>query len=79
MKSLQAVESVAAAFSKHAQRVGSKSLDTGETLDYRAQESFPPASTIKVPILYEVFRQAGEGRFSLTDSLTLQADDVVGG
>jgi beta-lactamase class A len=78
MNWLQAVESVAAAFSGTL-GVWAKSLDTGEILDYRAQESFPPASTIKVPILYEVFRQAGEGRFSLTDSLTLQADDVVGG
>jgi beta-lactamase class A len=74
----QAVEDRAAGFSGTL-GVWARSLNTGEVLSYRAHESFPPASTIKLPVLYEVFRQAGEGRFDLTDSLTLAADDVVGG
>jgi beta-lactamase class A len=74
----QAVEGLVADFSGTL-GLWAKSLDTGEVLLYRSEESFPPASTIKVPVLYEVFRQAGEGRFSLTDPLLLEADDVVGG
>lgn len=78
MSWMHAVDVLAASFSGTL-GVWAKSLDTGEVLVYRAQESFSAASTIKVPVLYEVFRQAGEGRFSLTDPLTLKADDVVGG
>ncbi len=74
----QAVEGLAAEFSGTL-GLWAKSLDTGEVLAYGSEESFPPASTMKVPVLYEVFRQAGEGRFSLTDPLLLKADDVVGG
>jgi len=54
-------------------------LDAGETIEWNAYDVFPSASTIKVPILYEVFKQAGEGRIRLTDGLTVQDDDVVGG
>jgi beta-lactamase class A len=55
------------------------SVDTGETVAVNADISFPSASTIKLPVLYEVYRQAGEGRFSLSDPLTVKADDVVPG
>jgi len=55
------------------------SVDTGETIAIRADEPFPAASTIKLPILYEVWRQAGEGRFQLTDMLLLKQEDVVPG
>ena len=55
------------------------SLDTGETIALRSEESFPAASTIKLPILVEVYRQAGEGRFGLADPLVLKAADVVPG
>lgn len=55
------------------------SLDTGERIEIRADESFPAASTIKLPILYEVWRQAGEGRFGLSDPVLLKPDDVVPG
>ncbi len=48
-------------------------------IQWNAQEVFPAASTIKLPILYEVYRQAGEGRFRLTDPVTATADDVVAG
>jgi beta-lactamase class A len=54
-------------------------LDTGETVAINADTSFPSASTIKLPVLYEVYRQAGEGRFSLSDRLTVKADDLVPG
>jgi beta-lactamase class A len=59
--------------------VWARSLTTGETVERNARETFPSASAIKVPILYEVFRQAGEGRFSLTDTRVVRAEDVVPG
>lgn len=59
--------------------VWARSLDTGEFIEWHATDTFPVASTIKVPILYEVYRQAGQGRFSLTDPQTLRAEDIVPG
>ncbi len=59
--------------------VWAQSLGTGETIEWNAHEVFPSASAIKLPILYEVFRQACEGRIRLTDTLTVGADDVVPG
>jgi len=56
-----------------------KDLATGETFAVRADEVFPQASTIKIPILIEVFRQAAEGRFSLDDLRTIRGDEKVGG
>lgn len=56
-----------------------RNLDTGQVLRYRADESFYPASTIKLPVLYEVLRQAREGLFSLTDPLTLKRRNRVEG
>lgn len=56
-----------------------RSLDTGEVVEWQATEVFPAASTIKLPILYEVFRQVDGGRLRLTDTRTLAADDQVGG
>jgi len=55
------------------------SLDTGEIIEWNPTDTFPAASTIKVPILYEVYRQSGQGRFSLTDPQTLRAEDIVPG
>jgi beta-lactamase class A len=75
---MQEVEDLTAGFSGTL-GVWARSFDTGEVLAYRAEESFPPASTIKLPVLYEVFRQVGEGRIALTDPLTVNAADVVGG
>ncbi len=59
--------------------VWARSFDSGEVIEWQSNETFPAASTIKLPILYEVFRQAGEGRFGPADTRTLKADDQVGG
>lgn len=57
-----------------------RSLVTGETVTFGAAgESFASASVIKLPVLYELFRQAGEGRFSLDETRVLTADDKVPG
>lgn len=55
------------------------SLTSGTTVRWNASETFPAASTIKLPILYEVFRQAGEGRFRLDDRREVRDDDLVEG
>lgn len=46
---------------------------------FNADMLFPQASAIKIPILMEVFRQAGQGTFELTDERTVDAENLVGG
>ncbi len=47
-------------------------LETGETCLIRADEPIHPASTMKVPVMLEVYRQAGEGKLSLDDRLAIK-------
>jgi beta-lactamase class A len=54
-------------------------LTTQHTLLLNADEVFPTASTIKIAILAELYRQAQQGKFKLTDTYTLQQSDLVGG
>ena len=54
-------------------------ISGGGRFDYNAEMSFYPASTIKLPLLYEVFRGALEGRWSLDDTLTLTPENIVEG
>ena len=54
-------------------------LATGRAFQYNADTVFPTASTIKVPILIQMFRTARLGEFKWSDSLTLQPTDTVGG
>ena len=56
--------------------VFARRLDTKETIAYRAAEPNPPASAIKALILTEVFRQASEGRFRLTDPNRVVKENV---
>jgi beta-lactamase class A len=57
-----------------------RSISTGEVVAFGAAvESFPSASVIKLPVLYELFRQAGEGRFQLEDKRVLTDEDKVPG
>jgi beta-lactamase class A len=51
--------------------VAFKDLSTGETILINAQESFHAASTMKVPVMIEVFKQAAAGKFSLSDSILI--------
>jgi beta-lactamase class A len=54
-------------------------LETGRTLSHHGGSVFPQASSIKIPIMIEVFRQASEGRLKLSDRITLQPSESVGG
>jgi len=47
-------------------------LETGRGVSLRADESIHPASTMKVPVMMEVYRQAAEGTLSLDDKLPLR-------
>lgn len=77
-KAVETIGQLAAGFSGTL-GVWAHSLTSGETIEWNAQEAFPAASTIKLPILYEVYRRADEGRLRLTETLAVQAEAVVGG
>lgn len=50
-------------------------LNTGYTAGFNAGRSMPAASTIKLPVMVEVFRQLEAGRFDLHRRVTLHASD----
>ncbi len=54
-------------------------LETGARLGHRADEPFPTASLIKVPILVTLFTLAEQGMIGLDDPLTVLRIDKVGG
>lgn len=49
-----------------------KDLSTGEELFINEHEIFHAASTMKTPVMIEAFKQAKEGRFSLSDSVPIK-------
>jgi len=54
-------------------------LSTGQKYLLHEDEVMPTASSIKIAILAELYRQAQQGRVKLTDFYTLQSSDMVGG
>ena len=54
-------------------------LTSGERFAANDDFVFPQGSAIKIPILMEVYKQAGEGRFPLTDKLEVSSTHQVGG
>jgi beta-lactamase class A len=59
--------------------LAAKHLATGEEVRIEADRIVPTASTIKVPILVEVFHQVEAGLARLDERITLTAADQVGG
>jgi beta-lactamase class A len=49
-----------------------KNLQTGETILINGKENFHAASTMKVPVLIELYRQAAQGKFNLKDSIVIK-------
>lgn len=49
-----------------------KDLGTGEEILINEKEKFHAASTMKTPVMIEVFKQAAEGKFSLDDSVAIR-------
>ncbi len=54
-------------------------LSTGQKYLLHADEVMPTASSIKIAILAELYRQAQQGKLRLNDVYTLQSADIVGG
>jgi beta-lactamase class A len=52
--------------------VAFKNLDNEEEILINEHEMFHAASTMKTPVMVEVYKQVGAGRFSLQDSLVLK-------
>ena len=61
--------------------IGCAALDltSGEEIGRLDRQEFPTASTIKLAVLYELFRQADEGRLRLDAVAPLDRTHVVGG
>jgi beta-lactamase class A len=51
-------------------------MASGKELLINSEISFHPASTMKVPVMMEVYRQAAEGRFSLDDKSPIKNDFI---
>ena len=56
-----------------------KNLDTGKEYGMRADEQVRTASTIKLPIMTEVFRQVAEGKIAWADPIEITKEVKVGG
>lgn len=54
-------------------------LTTGDKISWNPDVQFPQASSIKIPILMEVFKQANEGKFSLSENRPVTSENLVGG
>ena len=52
--------------------VAFKDLQTGTLLVLNEKDAFHAASTMKTPVLMELFRQAAEGRFSMEDPVVIK-------
>ncbi len=56
-----------------------KDLKTGKTILINEREVFPQASSIKIAVLFEMFKQAEEGRLDLDEFLTVDETNKVAG
>jgi len=56
-----------------------KNLDTGKDYSLRADEQVRTASTIKLPIMTEVFHQIAQGKINWTDEFTLTKQNKQAG
>lgn len=54
-------------------------LTTGREIAYHGDAVFPQASSIKIPILVEMFKAARNGKLDLDEAVTLAPSEYVGG
>jgi beta-lactamase class A len=59
--------------------IHAKNLDSGNEYSLRGDEQVRTASTIKVPIMAETFRQVAEGKHAWTDELVVAREKKVSG
>jgi len=57
--------------------VAIKDLTSGQTILIAPDEVFPQASSIKIAVLAELYRQAQQGKLKLTDLYTVHKSDLV--
>lgn len=57
--------------------VAIEDLTTGQRYALRGDDVFPQASSIKVAVLVELYRQAQQGNLKLTDVYSVRASDLV--
>src|SRR5258706_13960678 len=68
---MTSLESYIAQFAGKTIAVAVQDLGTETAIHINADESFHPASTMKVPVMIEVFHQASQGLISLNDRLEI--------
>lgn len=56
--------------------VAFKDLSTGDAIFINEHELFHAASTMKTPVMVEVYKQAAEGKFSLKDSVLIKNEFI---
>ncbi len=56
-----------------------ENLQTGQSFRVNADRVFPQGSSIKIPILITLLRQAQLGKLNLNDRVTIRRADLVGG
>lgn len=54
--------------------VAFRDVQTGEELVINGHELFHAASTMKTPVMIELYKQADEGKFSLSDSILIHTE-----
>lgn len=59
--------------------LAAKNLKTGQSVSIRGAEAVRTASTIKLPVLVEIYAQAAEGKLKLDEELVMRPADVVSG
>lgn len=59
--------------------VAIRDLTTGEEILVNPNLTFPTGSSIKIPVLIELHKQAAEGKYKLTDQRWVERADKVGG
>ena len=57
--------------------VAIEDLTSGQKYQLRENEVFPQASSIKIAVLAELYRQAQQGKLKLTDLYVVKSDDLV--
>jgi len=75
---IAALQSQLSIFATHAPgsiALAVEDLTTGMTTGVNANEEMPAASTIKIPVMVELFRQMERGTFDLNTRLTLRGGD----
>ncbi len=66
------IERLASAFPDATVAVAFEDLQSGEKIFINEKVQMHAASTMKIPVMIEVFKQAEEGKFSLTDSIEIK-------